>query len=91
MLRELAKEAGGLDQAFQAAFGPQAGKFFAKTKASSPMGRRQFLSSLAAGAALITVACSNQNKPAKQPIDDTPIDVNNLEKQTLRVGFIPIT
>ena len=31
LLRELAKEAGGLDQAFQAAFGPQAGKFFAKT------------------------------------------------------------
>ena len=91
LLRELAKEAGGLDQAFKAAFGPQAGKFFANTKASSPMGRRQFLSSLAAGAALITVACSNQNKPAKQPIDDTPVNVNNLEKQTLRVGFIPIT
>ena len=91
LLRELAKEAGGLDQAFRAAFGPQAGKFFANTRASSPMGRRAFLSSLAAGAALITVACSNQNKPTKQPIDDTPININNLEKQTLRVGFIPIT
>mgnify|MGYP005717764763 FL=1 len=53
LLRELAKEAGGLDQAFRAAFGPQAGKFFANTRASSPMGRRAFLSSLAAGAALI--------------------------------------
>ena len=30
LLRELAQEAGGLDQAFSAAFGPQAGRFFSR-------------------------------------------------------------
>ena len=43
LLRELAAEAGGLDQAFAAAFGPQAGRFFSKVSSSRPLGRRTFL------------------------------------------------
>ena len=89
LLRAIAKEAGGLDQAFSAAFGNQSGRFFSNIKSSGPIGRRAFLKSLAAGAALVTIACSP--KPNKEISDDGPINVSNLEKQSLKVGFIPIT
>ena len=56
LLRALASEAGGLDQAFAAAFGPQAGHFFCRVSSNSPLGRRTFMKGLAAGAALVTLA-----------------------------------
>lgn len=89
LLRALAEEAGGLDQAFAAAFGPQAGAFFGKVSSSSPLGRRTFLKGLAAGAALVTLT----NCGVKRQADGGggPVDVGNLEKKSLKVGFIPIT
>jgi nitrate/nitrite transport system substrate-binding protein len=89
LLRALAEEAGGLDQAFAAAFGPQAGAFFGKVRSSSPLGRRTFLKGLAAGAALVTLT----NCGVKRQADGGggAVDVGNLEKKSLKVGFIPIT
>ena len=89
LLRALAEEAGGLDQAFAAAFGPQAGAFFGKVSSSSPLGRRTFLKGLAAGAALVTLT----NCGVKRQADGGggAVDVGNLEKKSLKVGFIPIT
>lgn len=90
LLRELAAEAGGLDQAFAAAFGPQAGRFFSKVTSSRPFGRRSFLKGLAAGAALVTLTnCGVRREQAGG--GDTPIDAGAIEKKNLKVGFIPIT
>ena len=88
LLRDLAAEAGGLDQAFAAAFGPQAGRFFSKVSASSPLGRRTFLKGLAAGAALVTLTNCGVKK---QESDSGSGAVGDLEKKSLKVGFIPIT
>jgi nitrate/nitrite transport system substrate-binding protein len=89
LLRALAEEAGGLDQAFAAAFGPQAGRFFSKVSSSNPFGRRSFLKGLAAGAALVTL--TNCGIKREEAGGGGPVDVGNLEKKSLKVGFIPIT
>lgn len=89
LLRALADEAGGLDQAFAAAFGPEAGRFFSNVRASSPLGRRTFLKGLAAGAALVTL--TNCGARREQAGGGAPALVGDLEKKSLKVGFIPIT
>ena len=91
LLRALAKEAGGLDQAFAAAFGPQAGRFFSTIHASSPFGRRSFLKGLAAGAAMVSLASCVGSPEKESEGDDTPVDTSKIEKSELKVGFIPIT
>ncbi len=89
LLRALAEEAGGLDQAMSAAFGPQAGDFFASVHSSSPFGRRSFLKGLAAGAAMITIA--NGAGLDTQDSHATDASGGKLEKTNLKIGFIPIT
>lgn len=90
LLRALASEAGGLDQAFAAAFGPQAGRFFSRVSSSSPLGRRTFMKGLAAGAALVTLAnCGVRDD--RETDGGAPVDPSSLEKKDLKVGFIPIT
>ncbi|MEB3210248.1 MAG: CmpA/NrtA family ABC transporter substrate-binding protein [Leptolyngbyaceae bacterium] len=88
----LAKQAGGLENAFAAAFGPQAGLFFSDTVRTSGLHRREFLRNLALGAALVTLT------NCQAPTDDVAVDsgaeaapVEGLEKTDLQVGFIPIT
>ncbi|KKJ01648.1 ABC transporter substrate-binding protein [Prochlorothrix hollandica] len=89
---ELAKQAGGLDNAFAAAFGPQSGQFFADSIRASQFTRREFLRNLAIGAAMVTLA-----NCAKAPDESTPTPgesvapVEGLEKTDLQIGFIPIT
>ncbi|MEO1622605.1 MAG: CmpA/NrtA family ABC transporter substrate-binding protein [Cyanobacteria bacterium J06632_3] len=89
----LAKEAGGLENAFAAAFGPQAGAFFSNTRRHSAFSRREFLRNLAIGAAMVTLTnCAKKDEPAASVADDAaPVDVSNLEKTDLKIGFIPIT
>jgi len=89
MLRSLAEEAGGLDQAFAAAFGPEAGRFFSKVTSSSPFGRRTFLKGLAAGAALVTL--TNCGVKREEEGGGGVVDPGAIEKKNLKVGFIPIT
>jgi len=93
LVLELAKQAGGIENAFAAAFGPQAGLFFADSIRSSAFTRRQFLRNLAIGAALVTLA--NCSRPADQAAEEAPGDPADapadLEKTELKIGFIPIT
>jgi len=88
----LAKEAGGLENAFAAAFGPQAGAFFADTRRHSAFSRREFLRNLAIGAAMVTLTnCGPKEDPAATEDAGAPVDVSSLEKTDLKIGFIPIT
>ncbi|MEO0458315.1 MAG: CmpA/NrtA family ABC transporter substrate-binding protein [Cyanobacteria bacterium P01_A01_bin.114] len=88
----LTKQAGGMENAFSAAFGPQAGLFFADTIRNSGFTRREFLKNLAIGAALVTLSnCAQNSEPAAEEPDEVAVDVSNLEKTDLKIGFIPIT
>ena len=92
LILALCKQAGGLENAFAAAFGPQAGLFFADSIHNSGTTRREFLRNMAVGAALVTLAsCGGNGGPATQDAADAPIDPSALEKTDIRVGFIPIT
>ena len=88
----LAKQAGGLENAFSAAFGPQAGLFFADTIRTSGFTRREFLRNLAIGAALVTLTnCQQAPDESAVAPEETDAPVEGLEKTDLQVGFIPIT
>ncbi|QQE64548.1 taurine ABC transporter substrate-binding protein [Leptolyngbya sp. BL0902] len=91
LILALCKQAGGLENAFAAAFGPQAGLFFADSIRNSGATRREFLRNMAVGAALVTLAsCAGGSGPGEEAAE-APIDTSNLEKTDIRVGFIPIT
>ncbi len=88
----LAKQAGGIENAFAAAFGPQAGLFFNDAIRNSDFTRREFLKNLAIGDALVTLSnCGGKPEEAAVVDDAAPVDTSNLEKTDLKVGFIPIT
>lgn len=88
----LCKQAGGLENAFAAAFGPQAGLFFADSMRTSAATRREFLRNMAIGAALVALSsCGGNEAPPAAEEADAPVDTANLEKTELQVGFIPIT
>lgn len=94
LVLELAKQAGGIENAFAAAFGSKAGEFFGDVVHSSQFSRRNFLKNLAVGAALVTLAnCApnQQNQESEVDSPDIPPGAENLEKRDLRIGFIPIT
>ncbi len=92
LILALCQQAGGLENAFAAAFGPQAGLFFADSIRNSNQTRREFMRNMAVGAALVTLAsCGTSNTPTPE---DSPTDTavpENLEKTDLQIGFIPIT
>ncbi|MEO0397253.1 MAG: CmpA/NrtA family ABC transporter substrate-binding protein [Cyanobacteria bacterium P01_A01_bin.137] len=88
----LAQQAGGIENAFAAAFGPQAGMFFNDAIRNSDFTRREFLKNLAIGAALVTLSnCGGKPEEAAVVDDAAPVDTSNLEKTDLKIGFIPIT
>ncbi|MEM7795876.1 MAG: ABC transporter substrate-binding protein [Cyanobacteria bacterium P01_C01_bin.118] len=90
LVRDLIQLAGGLDQAFGAAFGPKAGEFFTDAKRLSQVTRRKFLQNIAVGAALVTLAnCGDATKVAEETTEAP--DISNLEKTKLKVAFLPIT
>ena len=90
LVRDLIQLAGGLDQAFSAAFGPKAGEFFTDAKRMSQVTRRKFLQNIAVGAALVTLAnCDSTPDVAEDAADAPPIGA--LEKSNLKVAFLPIT
>ncbi|NEO88013.1 MAG: ABC transporter substrate-binding protein [Spirulina sp. SIO3F2] len=94
LVMELVKQAGGLDNAFSAAFGPQAGMFFADTMRVSSHTRREFMKNLAIGAALVTLASCRPKEEGPAAGDaavDGEVDLEGLEKTDLKIGFIPIT
>lgn len=94
LVLELCKQAGGVENAFAAAFGPRAGEFFGDVVHYSDFSRRRFLKNLAVGAALVTLTNCVPNQQGEETATDTsetPEGVENLEKRDLRIGFIPIT
>ncbi|WP_240966693.1 CmpA/NrtA family ABC transporter substrate-binding protein [Nodosilinea sp. P-1105] len=88
----LIQQAGGLDAAFSAAFGPKAGEFFGDAIKASSITRKEFLRNLAVGAALVSLTnCAGpSNDAVTQGAGDDEI-IGNLEKTTIKVGFVPIT
>ena len=92
LCNELIKQAGGLEEALAAAFGPKAREFMSDTIRTSQWSRRQFLRNVAIGAALVTLAsCNTKEEPAEGSADSDTGDPSRLEKTDLTVGFIPIT
>ena len=94
LVQELIRLAGGLDEAFAAAFGPQAGRFFTDAQRVGEFTRRKFLQNVAIGAALVSLAnCAQQPGPedpaAEAPPPTTPTE--GLEKTDLKIAFLPIT
>lgn len=92
LCNDLIRLAGGLDEAFAAAFGPKSGEFFGDAMRASQVTRRRFLRNVAIGAALVTLAnCAprqSSDSTADSPSGSAP---TNLEKTDLKIGFIPIT
>lgn len=92
LILELCKQAGGLENAFAAAFGPQAGLFFADSLRIHGATRREFLRNMAVGAALVALSSCGGNEPAATTEDEAaPVSTEGLEKTDLQIGFIPIT
>jgi nitrate/nitrite transport system substrate-binding protein len=92
LVLDLIKLAGGLDQAFGAAFGPKAGQFFADAQIKSQFTRRKFLQNIAVGAALVTLAnCTQQPETGETEADGTTGATGALEKTDLKIAFLPIT
>ena len=94
LVLELCKQAGGIENAFAAAFGTKAGEFFGDVVHYSDFSRRHFLKNLAIGAALVTLTnCAPDRQAEETAVDtsETPEGAENLEKRDLRIGFIPIT
>lgn len=93
LVMELIKLAGGLDQAFAAAFGPQAGEFFTDAKNLGGFTRRKFLRNVVIGAALTTLTnCTPTNQPTTETTEaDIAKATGDLEKTNLKVAFLPIT
>ncbi|MDJ0651350.1 MAG: ABC transporter substrate-binding protein [Xenococcaceae cyanobacterium MO_188.B19] len=91
LVLELAKQAGGIENAFAAAFGEKAGEFFGDVVTSGQFSRRRFLKNLAVGAALVSLAnCAPNNETSEKTAEVSP-GAENLEKTDLKIGFIPIT
>ncbi len=89
LVQDLMQLAGGLDQAFAAAFGPKAGEFFSDARRMSQVTRRKFLQNAVIGAALVSLAnCARQPEVEEAAAPSAPGD---LEKTDLKVAFLPIT
>ena len=88
---ELIREAGGLEAAMTAAFGPHASEFFGNTIKRGSYSRREFIKRVVVSAALVSMAsCASQPEAPKTDTAGTG-GTSNLEKKELTIGFIPIT
>jgi nitrate/nitrite transport system substrate-binding protein len=92
---DLIKLAGGVEEAFSAAFGPQAQEFFGDALQSSTFRRRDFLIKVAAAAAVVTLTGCPAPTPTETPQATSGGTPNTpppgVEKTKLKVGFLPIT
>ena len=93
LILALCRQAGGLENAFAAAFGPQAGLFFADSIRNSNTTRREFMRNMALGAALVALAScgGDDSEPVAEETPGEPVSTDGLEKTDLKIGFIPIT
>ncbi|MEO0886513.1 MAG: ABC transporter substrate-binding protein, partial [Cyanobacteria bacterium J06648_10] len=94
LVKDLISLAGGLDQAFSAAFGPRAGEFFTDARRVSQVTRRKFLQNVAVGAALVTLTNCTPTTDVEEPVEEAAAGGDApaaLEKTDLKVAFLPIT
>ena len=89
---DLIQLAGGLEEAFAAAFGDRSNQFFSDALRLSKFRRRDFLIKVAAAAAVVTAAScvGNNNSQAPTATSTNAADTSKLEKADLTIGFIPI-
>jgi nitrate/nitrite transport system substrate-binding protein len=89
---DLIQLAGGLEEAFAAAFGDRSTQFFNDALRLSKFRRRDFLIKVAAAAAVVTAAScvSNNNSQAPNATSTNAAATSKLEKTDLTIGFIPI-
>lgn len=90
LCNDLIKQAGGLEEAFAAAFGSHATEFFNDTLRASKFRRRDFLIKVAATAAIVTLASCGGNNNTSQSSPGETSNPGNLEKTDLSIGYIPI-
>ncbi len=89
---ELIKEAGGLEEAFTAAFGPHAAEFFGTAIKRNSHSRREFLKRVVVSAALVGMgSCATQQQQQTPEASPTGTGGAAVEKKELTIGFIPIT
>lgn len=91
LILALCEQAGGIENAFAAAFGPKAGMFFNDAIRNSTTTRREFMRNMAVGASLVALASCGSNPQQTQDAPGEPVVVEGLEKTNLQIGFIPIT
>lgn len=91
LILALCQQAGGLENAFAAAFGPQAGQFFGDAIRNGKSTRREFLRNMAVGAALVSLASCAEPDSGESEAEEEPVATADLEKTDLQIGFIPIT
>lgn len=91
LVRDLIREAGGLEQAMAAAFGVHAVEFFSNTIRNSDFSRREFLKRVAVAGALIAMTSCTQDSTESTSTEAAPSTPANLEKTDIKIGFIPIT
>jgi nitrate/nitrite transport system substrate-binding protein len=91
LCHDLIAQAGGLSAALSAAFGPNASEFL-DTPQSSQFRRRDFLTKVAATAAIVTLASCAQNATPPTPESSSTVSTTaaKLEKTDLTIGFLPI-
>ncbi|MDB9518074.1 ABC transporter substrate-binding protein [Roseofilum reptotaenium CS-1145] len=91
LILALCQQAGGLENAFAAAFGPQAGQFFGDAIRNGKSTRREFLRNMAVGAALVSLASCADGGSGESEAEGEPVAAADVEKTDLQIGFIPIT
>lgn len=91
LCNDLIKQAGGLEAAFAAAFGPNATEFFGDAVRMSRFRRRDFLTQVAAAAAVVMLgSCAQKTPEQTESSPPAAASPSNLEKKDLTIGFIPI-
>ncbi len=90
---ELLQQAGGIEAALAAAFGPKSSEFFRDTIRSGDFSRRDFLQKVAVSATLIGLSSCAGKKASEQASTKSKqvVAIGLLEETNVRIGFIPIT
>ncbi|MCS6943789.1 MAG: ABC transporter substrate-binding protein, partial [Geminocystis sp.] len=91
LCKELIEEAGGVAAAFRAAFGPNVEEFLGATLRKGSFSRRHFLKQITIAAGLLTLIFSTQSLLTQDDLNAQDKGPGKLEKNKLRIGFIPIT
>ncbi len=88
---ELIRLAGGLEEAFAAAFGHRSCEFLSDAIKTGEFSRRDFLLKVAAAASVIVLSNCSASNTTEQSASTPAATTGALEKTELRIGFIPIT